>query len=187
MKRFVTLCFTLTFVLFADSLQAQSFITESGHVEFTSSVPLHSFTGSSGHLHGLIDFDKNLVDFYIDLQTLDTGNGRRDRDMYSTLNVEDHPFAEFTGKLISDFDQSSESAQNVTVEGDFTVNGVTSEITVNGELKMDGPVLQLRAGWVLNITDYDIKPPGILFYRVDEEMDIHIESALTRQNGEQNQ
>lgn len=168
------------FLLISSSMNAQSFMTGEGNVQFTSSVPLHTFTGTSNQLKGLIDFDENLVDFYIDLQTLDTGNGRRDRDMYSTLNVEEHPFAEFTGKLTSDFDQDLDSVQKVTVEGDFTVHGVTREVSVDGELTLNGDVLKLNAGWVINITDYNIEPPGILFYKVDEEMDINIEAELQK-------
>lgn len=180
MTTFKRAAILIIFLLISSSVNAQSFMTEEGDVEFTSSVPLHTFTGTSSQLKGLIDFDENLVDFYIDLQTLDTGNGRRDRDMYSTLNVEDHPFAEFTGKLTSDFDQDSDSAQKVTVEGDFTVHGVTREISVDGELSLNGDVLKLSAGWVINITDYNIEPPGILFYKVDEEMDIKIEAELQK-------
>lgn len=174
-----------TFLLLGSTVNAQSFMTEQGDVKFTSSVPLHTFTGTSGQLNGLIDLDKNLVDFYIDLQTLDTGNGRRDRDMYSTLNVEEHPFAEFTGELISDFDPDSDMSQDVTVEGDFTVNGVDRKITVDGKLKLSDSVLQLNANWIINITDYNIEPPGILFYRVDEEMKIEIEAELQKQSNEQ--
>src|SRR6056297_4211127 len=130
MTTFKRAAILIIFLLISSSVNAQSFMTEEGDVEFTSSVPLHTFTGTSSQLKGLIDLDKNLVDFYIDLQTLDTGNGRRDRDMYSTLNVEEHPFAEFTGELISDFDPDSDTSQDVTVEGDFTVNGVDRKITV---------------------------------------------------------
>src|SRR6056297_1579187 len=184
MTTFKRAAILIIFLLISSSVNAQSFMTEEGDVEFTSSVPLHTFTGTSSQLNGLIDFDKNLVDFYIDLQTLDTGNGRRDQDMYSTLNVEDHPFAEFTGELTTEFNQNSETAQNVSVEGDFTVNGVTRKISVDGELKLNGDVLKLNAGWIINITDYDIEPPGILFYKVDEEMDIEIEAELMQQSNE---
>lgn len=165
-------------VLIPVSLQAQSYITEDGHVEFTSSVPLHSFKGSSSHLNGLIDLDENLVDFYIDLQTLDTGNGKRDRDMYSTLNVDEFPFAEFTGSLTSSFDSESSEEQDVTVSGDFSIHGVTQKIEVNGTLQKVENGLELNASWILNLDEYDIEPPGILFYKVDEEIDIQIEAKL---------
>lgn len=166
------------FLIFELQQEEEIFYTETGYAEFTSSVPLHSFTGSSDNLTGLIDFDENMVDFYLDLQTLKTGNGRRDRDMYETLNVEEYPFAEFTGSLQSSFDPSSDQKQEVTVRGEFTVHGVTQTETINGTLQMVEDGIQLTAGWVLDITHYDIEPPGILFYRVEDEMDVRIEVLL---------
>jgi polyisoprenoid-binding protein YceI len=152
--------------------------TDSGQAEFTSSVPLHTFTGSSSNLTGLIDFDENLVDFYIDLQSIRTGNSRRDRDMYRTLDIEVYPFAEFTGHLITEVDVSSMESQTVTVSGEFTVHGVTNDIEVEGVLqKADGYYL-LEAEWVLSISDYEIEPPGILFYRVRDEIDVSIKAEL---------
>lgn len=154
------------------------YYTETGHAEFTSSVPLHSFTGSSDHLTGMIDFRENLVDFYLDLETLDTGNNMRDNDMYKTLNVEEYPFAEFTGSLQTPFDTSSTSEQEVTVEGEFSIHGITQTITVTGTLQNVENGIQLNAEWILDITDYNIEPPGILFYRVEDEMDVRIHVLL---------
>lgn len=154
------------------------FITESGHAEFTSSVPLHEFTGESGHLTGMIDFEKNIVDFYLDLSTLETGNSRRDRDMYRTLNTEEYPFAEFTGELETSFDQNSTGEQTVRASGEFTIHGITRETVVEGTLQKEGDELLLEAEWILDITDFDIEPPGILFYRVRDEMDVRIEARL---------
>lgn len=185
--RFFILSYIVVVLFLAIDVRAQSYLTETGHVEFTSSVPLHSFTGTSDHLNGLVDFDENLVDFYIDLQTLDTGNGKRDRDMYSTLNVEDHPFAEFTGSLTSSFDSESTEEQNVRVLGDFTIHGITQSIEVEGTLQKRDDRLHIEASWILNLEDYEIEPPGILFYRVDEEIEVRIEAKLERQEGETNE
>lgn len=154
------------------------YYTESSQAEFTSSVPLHEFTGVSDHLTGMIDFEENVVDFYLDLETLKTGNARRDRDMYETLNVEDHPFAEFTGSLQSSFDMNSTDVQEVTVQGKFTIHGVTCTKTVKGTLQRVGNDIRLKAEWVLDITNFDIEPPGILFYRVNDKMDVRINVLL---------
>jgi polyisoprenoid-binding protein YceI len=168
----------LILLIFPGFIQAQYFQTETGHAEFTSSVPLHTFTGESDHLTGMIDFDENIVDFFLDLETLKTGNGRRDRDMYSTLNVDDYPFAEFTGSLVSSFDSNSTEPQTVTVTGDFSIHGVSLEKTVDGTLQKRGDDLWLEAEWILDITDFHIEPPGILFYRVRDEMDVRVEAIL---------
>lgn len=154
------------------------YMTENGHAEFTSSVPLHTFTGSSDHLHGYIDFEDNVVDFYLDLSTLKTGNSRRDRDMYSTLHVEDHPFAEFTGSLETEVELSSGTRQSVTVTGEFTLHGITRTKTVHGTLHRQGEEIHMEAEWIQDITDHEIEPPGILFYRVRDEMDVQIKAVL---------
>lgn len=154
------------------------YFTDSGQVEFTSTVPLHEFTGESTHLTGMIDFEENLIDFYLDLTTLKTGNERRDRDMYRTLDVDNYPFAEFTGELESYFDENSDERQTVTVTGEFTLHGITREKTLEGNLRKRGDEIFLEAEWIQDITDHDIEPPGILFYRVRDEMDVRIEAVL---------
>jgi polyisoprenoid-binding protein YceI len=159
-------------------VHSQSYQTRNGHAEFHSTVPLHSFTGESDYLTGMINFEENLVDFYLDLTTLKTGNSRRDLDMYRTLNVDEYPFAEFTGSLITHFDENSTEKQDVIVQGDFSIHGISVEKTVEGTLQRQGNNIILEAGWVQDITDHHIEPPGILFYRVRDEMDVNIRAVL---------
>ena len=167
------------FLLFGFSTGfTQSFKTETGKATFYSKVPLHSFEGVSETLVGLIDLDKGTVDFYIDLETLDTGNGKRDKDMKLTLETEKYPFAEFFGKLVSDFNAESNDVQGVKVKGTFKIHGEEQEIEVNGTLQMTDEGLHVTAGWILNLLDYKIKPPKVLFIKVDENQEIKIDALL---------
>lgn len=165
--------------LFLTPLKGQTFYTEIGSTKFTSSVPLHNFSGTSENLVGQINLEENTVDFYIDLETLDTGNAKRDKDMLLTLETKKHPFGEFFGKITSDFDPSSTSEQAVTVEGLFKIHGKEQQITVDGLLTMTDEGLTLNAKWVLLLDDYDIVPPKLLFIKVDQEQKIEINALLT--------
>jgi len=177
MFRFI-LSYLFIWILFPAAISAQSFKSDSGHVEFHSTVPLHSFTGKSNHLVGKINLADSTVDFYVDVHTLDTGIGMRDRDMMETLDAKEHPFADFYGKLDTKFNPNSFNPQEVTVSGKFTVHGVSRQISINGTLQKTESELQVEATWTLNMKDYDIKPPSILFYRVAKEVDISISSTL---------
>lgn len=168
----------LALALSQSPARAQAFKTESGRAEFTSSVPLHTFTGTSESLVGLIDLDEKTVDFYIDLTTLETGIGKRDKDMRTTLETDEYPFAEFFGKLVSNFDPSSSAPQPATVRGDFTIHGVTREVEITGTLQNTDGGLKVDAGWDLNLKDYDIEPPSLLIVKVDEVQKIRIEALL---------
>jgi len=158
--------------------RAEVYLTDSGHAEFHSSVPLHEFTGTSGHLTGMIDLNENLVDFYLDLRSLKTGNNRRDRDMYRTLNVEKHPYAEFTGTITTPFDPSLEGLQEVSVNGTFTIHGIGREKRVRGTLERVGDRLILNTEWTQSLSEHEIEPPGLLFYRVRDQVEIRIEAIL---------
>ncbi|MDZ7773998.1 MAG: YceI family protein [Balneolaceae bacterium] len=166
----------------ASTAGAQAFRTESGHVAFHSSVPLHAFTGTSETLNGRISLADSTVDFYVDLITLETGIAKRDKDMRQTLETEEHPFAEFYGKLTTPVNLQAEGAQQVSAEGTFTIHGISREITVEGTLNRTPEGLAVEASWTLNMTDYDIKPPGILFYRVSEEIEIELQATLQPEN-----
>ncbi len=156
----------------------QSYYSETGTAQFTSSVPLHNFTGTSESLVGMIKLEDMSVDFYIDLETLDTGNAKRDKDMLLTLETKKYPFGEFFGKITSEFDASSSEEQPVIVEGNFTIHGQTKEVKIEGTLTNTDEGLLVKAAWILNLDDYDIVPPKLLIIKVDEEQAIEIEALL---------
>lgn len=166
------------------TLSAQSFKTEKGTAVFHSRVPLHTFSGESGNLVGLINLETGTVDFYLDLATLETGIGKRDRDMKETLEVEEYPFAEFFGELITEFDPAVPDTQNVTVKGKFKIHGVEREVEIAGTLLSKDESLVLNAGWTLRLEDYDIVPPKLLFVKVDQEQKIEISAELKKQNND---
>lgn len=178
-KKMKSLLYILLFIVFVNgSLVAQSYQTENGEAIFHSKVPLHTFSGTSKKLQGLINLDEKTVDFYLDLATLDTGNGKRDKDMRSTLDVDKHPFGEFFGKLVSDFDAGSTEVQEVKVKGNFKIHGVEKEVEVEGTLQQTSEGLKLYATWILRLEDYDIVPPKLLFIKVDQEQEIEINAIL---------
>ncbi|MEX2600558.1 MAG: YceI family protein [Balneolaceae bacterium] len=175
----------LVFLLFASAgLMAQSFMTEEGEALFESSAPFLTFQGTSKHLTGLIDLEENLVDFYLDLNTLETGINRRDRDMRTQyLETDQWPFAEFTGSLESLFDPDISEPQPVTAEGTFHLHGVEREISVEGTITpLENGNLKLEASWSVMLEDYEIERPGILFYELAEEQKIRIRAEMHQQN-----
>lgn len=174
---------SLLFVLFAYTINvnAQVYKTETGKAVFLSKVPLHDFEGSSDHLIGLINLEDKTVDFYLDLETLDTGNGKRDKDMRLTLETKKFPFGEFFGKLVSDFDTSSSEVQPAKVQGVFKIHGKEKDVEIDGTLQMTEDGILLTAAWILNLKDYEIKPPRLLVIKVDEKQEITINALLTPQ------
>jgi polyisoprenoid-binding protein YceI len=69
------------------------------------------YTGKSNELSGRVNFETGEVNFKLRLKSLDTGIDRRNKHMFKALNAESHPYAEFKGRIISDFDIKTKKAQ----------------------------------------------------------------------------
>ena len=172
------ICFCIATII---NTQAQSYQADDGYVEFISTAPLLEFKGVSNHLNGLVDLDRNLLDFYVDLNTLETGIRRRDRDMRSSyLNTDQFPFAEFTGEIVTGFDSALEREQPVRAKGTFTIHGVEREMEVEGTIQSSNNILILKAGWVVRLEDHNIDRPRVLFYELAEEQRVNIHIILTK-------
>lgn len=174
----------LFLVLFLSTVQAigQEFLTEDGSVVFLSKAALNEFEGKSNKLHGLVDLDKNLLDFYIDLNTLKTGIGLRDRHMRENyLETSKFPYAEFTGKIAEGPELKQGESRNVTAKGKFKIHGVEREIEVPGKIKrLNDNSLELEAEFKVLLGDYKIDIPKVMFYELSEEQTVTIKAKLKK-------
>lgn len=166
----------------ASTSLAQTFKALDGRAVFESKAQIESFQGVSPHLAGLVNLADSTLDFYLDLNTLETGISLRDRQMRDQfLETKKFPYAEFTGRLYTPVDLSSASPQKVFVRGGFTVHGVKREIDVIGTITPTGPDrIRVQADWAVNLKDHKIEVPSVLMFRLNETIQISIDLNMTR-------
>ncbi len=180
MKRLIYLFLCL--LVFSGEVHCQVYKTEKGNVEFLSKAPLNEFTGKSSDLNGLVDLDKNMLDFYVDLNTLITGIGLRDRHMRENyLETKKYPYAEFTGKIASEIKMTKGQSKDVTAKGKFKIHGIEREIEVPGKLTaISDSEVQLEAQFTVLLSDYKIDIPKVVFYELAEEQVVTIKAVLKK-------
>lgn len=173
-------------VVFAQSQEVESgdtagvFITENGKAVFTSRAPMLTFSGESEQLNGMIDLEQNLLDFYLDLETLDTGIRLRNKHMRdSYLETNTYPFAEFRGQLAQVPDFTESDTATVVAIGRFKVHGIEREIEVPGILVRTSEGLLLTAEFKVDLPDYEISVPKVVFYELSETQEIRIEGLFS--------
>ena len=172
------------FVVFFFSFQAsgQEYLTTTGEVTFLSIAPLNEFDGKSNALNGLVNLDSNILDFFVDLNTLKTGIGLRDSHMReSYLETDQFPFAEFTGKIVQIPILVIGEKIPVKAFGTFKIHGEKKEITVVGTLvKQQNGKITLDATFTIALSDYKIPLPSLVFYELAQEQKVTIHAVLTQ-------
>jgi polyisoprenoid-binding protein YceI len=182
MKVLVSILYVSCLIFYIPTSLGQDFITKEGKVIFLSKASLSEFTGESAQLNGLINLEKNLLDFYIDLNTLKTGIGLRDRHMRENyLETKKYPFAEFTGKMKPIPESVNGQKTEVTAIGLFKIHGIEKEIEVKGVLtRINQDQLSLEASFKVLLSDYKIDIPKVMFYELAEEQEVRITAILTK-------
>jgi polyisoprenoid-binding protein YceI len=180
-----TLVFSLYFsclFFYTNTTLGQDYVTKEGKVIFLSKASLSEFTGESAQLNGLINLEKNLLDFYIDINTLKTGIGLRDRHMRENyLETKKYPFAEFTGKMKPIPESFNGQKTEVTARGVFKIHGVEKEIEVKGFLtRINQDQLSLEASFKVLLSEYNIDIPKVMFYELAEEQEVSLTAILTK-------
>ena len=162
---------------------------------FTSQAPLETIVGKTANILGKIEVDPANVatakaNFEVDLASLKTGIDMRDTHMREQyLEVAKYPKAIFElTKVLKSSSNTLEDMKPVdlTVEGNFTVHGITKTISVpmkvtyfkeseNTKNRLPGDIIHVQAKWDLLLSDYSIKRPQFIILKLDEKQAIDID------------
>lgn len=166
----------ISFICYLPSI-GQVYQGEGQKTVFQSQAKLNSFEGISSQLNGLIDLEKNIVDFYVDLNTLDTGIKLRDKHMRDDyLKTKKYPFAEFTGSFSDAYLEQIKLKQSGTyvVKGSFEVHGVSlpREFELQLNFENQSKAVAFETIFEIKLTDHDIEIPKLMFYELSNTLKI---------------
>lgn len=102
----------------------------------------------------------------ISVLSLKSDNKKRDEDMYQTLNEKSNPYITFGIKNIV---QTNKSYQ---INGVLVLNGVTKNVSSSAQITNTDDALNFFGSFSIYLTDYNIKPPKLLFLTVRNKVDI---------------
>lgn len=151
-----------------------------GTLSFDGHATPGDFTGSTSAVTGEMTGGESLAAVRgwveAEVKTLDTGNGRRDKDLNKSMETDQHPTMRFdlTGVAVEGVPADSAA---VRLGGKLTLHGVTREVMVPGHLWKDGESFRLRSDFPVDLGDYEIggltKMLGML--RMQEGIEVHVD------------
>jgi polyisoprenoid-binding protein YceI len=130
-----------------------------GTLAFDGEATLGDFTGTTTALAGRLVGADSLAGVRgwvtAPARTLVTGNDRRDRDMYKSLEVETHRLLRFDLDAVVPGRVDGDSTA-VTLRGRFTLHGVTREVAIPGWAWLAPTETRFRGRVPVNLTDYGV-------------------------------
>jgi polyisoprenoid-binding protein YceI len=130
-----------------------------GTLAFDGHATLGDFTGTTSTVKGAMTGAATLagVRGWVEAptKTLVTGNGKRDRDMYGSLEVEKFPIMRFDLDRVESGELHGDSTA-VTLHGRFTIHGVSRESAVAGWLWDRDKVVRFRGSVPIDARDFGI-------------------------------
>jgi polyisoprenoid-binding protein YceI len=104
------------------------------------------------------------VQFTVPAERLDCGNGTMNEHMRKAIKLGEFKSIEFR---LTDYDVARGSdGISGTINGTLLLGGVTKPITMKAEGKPEGGMLHVTGSYDLNMTEYGLKPPTLMFGRI---------------------
>ncbi len=160
-------------------------------VVFVSDAPLDDFEGTTGKIDGYVlfdgdalspdlDLDSSEVYFEVDLGSLDTGIGLRNRHMCENyLETEQYPYATFKGKLVS-IDSCGADSCTVRSSGTMSIHGVDKPVEIVCTVVPLKDGYRVASDFTVRLPDYEIEVPSLMFMKINEEIALHLDFALKK-------
>lgn len=172
-------------------------LARENRVRFLSDAPLEDFEGVTHRIDGFVrlqgeglggaaDLAASEFHFEVDLASLDTGIGLRNRHMRDNyLETKRFPFAAFTGRIEA-LEPAAPGGFRVVAVGGLAIHGVERSRQIECRVDPAGTAsatesedLRVRCSFPVALPDHQIPIPRLMFMRIDEVMELEVDFYLT--------
>lgn len=177
------------------------FIQAGSKLWFEGTSTLHDFACTTSTIQGAIGVDtvqlvegfSNETPFFskvkimIPVQSITSGNGSLDENMYEALKAEEHPYIKFFLLEALKISESKKEKDGFEIEtkGSLTVAGKEQviDMTVLLAKKNDGSI-NVRGTKDLFMTDFDVEPPSFMLgvLKTGNKVVVHFDLMLSKRN-----
>lgn len=154
-------------------------VVRSGTLSFDARATVGDFTGTTSTVSGVMTggpLSQARGSVEAPVQSLKTGNGKRDKDLNKSMESDKYPTIRFDLDGTDIHAESADSA-SVTLRGRFTIHGVVREVQLPARVYFHGQSLRVMSDFPMNLKDYKIgglsKMLGIL--KMHSDIVVHVD------------
>lgn len=149
-------------------------------VTFTSDAPVEKIVGTTSTIDGYVNLQQDegapSGEFYfeVDLASLDTGIGLRNRHMRDNyLEVKKYPFAVFAGKIIHS-EPTEDGGFNLKTRGTFDLHGVKKDVEIEGIVTTTDGGYKAASQFSVALADFKIARPQLMMLKIGEVVQVSV-------------
>ena len=158
-------------------------------VRFTSRAPIEEVVGVTDRVDGYVLLNGPRLEagsapegtqlyLEVDLASLDTGLGLRNRQMRDNyLEVEEFPYA-FLDATIGEVAAVAAGVFRVTAQGVMDIHGVAREMDIACDVSERGEGYGVRCTFTVLLSDFDIEIPRIMFLKLANEVRLELDFTV---------
>lgn len=182
-----TLGISFLLVVFAASAIAAEYYVDKSKkenlVKFTSKMQIEDFDGTTSKIDGYFKHGEKLeggeVYFEVDLNSVTTGMGLRDRHMRDNyLHTAKYPKTSYKGTISQVTDKGS--YYEVVIDGNMNLHGVYKAKQVKGTLTKGENSLRVKTNFWVKLPDYKIEIPQLMFAKINENIELNLDFFLKK-------
>src|SRR5690606_21218728 len=160
------------------SALAQSrFIDRQGSASFYSEAPVENIDAHSKEAMSIIDLKTGEMVASVAMKSFEFKKSLM-QEHFNENYVESDKFpnASFKGIIsnLNEIDFSKNGTYQLDIDGEISIHGVTKPLQCKAELTKTGETLNASTSFPIQVADFDIEIPKIVFYNIAEVVDVKI-------------
>ncbi|MGF1583941.1 MAG: YceI family protein [Bacteroidales bacterium] len=178
MRRFTLI--SLLSLIILPVISQSSYITREGSISFYSSAPLEDIDAMNNQVQAVLDASSGEIAIRMRIEYFKFRMALMQRHFNERfMNSDQYPESVFSG-YINDFNELSltDKNENVVVNGELTIRGITRSVKISGTIERVGPHLLCKATFPVRLEDYDIRIPRLLIRNIAEEVEVTVNMRL---------
>jgi hypothetical protein len=178
----IFLCWPIL-LCFPTNVDAQNkFATSNGEIKFASKAQLELIKATSNKMQGVIDAATNKFAFLVSMSSFRGFNSELQRKHFIEKYVESEKFptAKFSGKIIEQVDFSQDNTMEVRAKGELDIHGQKQIRIIKAKLTIKGNQLIIESNFLVPLSDHSITIPKIVSQKIASEIELDINSTLSR-------
>lgn len=153
---------------------AQKYKSVASSVHFFSDAPMEDIEALNDKGQSAMDLSTGEIVFSIPIKSFEFEKSLMQEHFNENyLESDKYPMATFKG-IVKGFDRENSGWQKAMAEGSMNIHGVSNDLTVEGEIKIEENSIKVKSKFPITLNDYKIKIPKVVFYNIAEVVEVTI-------------